>query len=60
MKTPTLFFTLISLFFLAGNNTLAAKAIDVKSPNGEIQVSIDIKDKIYYSVSYDDDLIVKD
>lgn len=60
MKTPTLFFTLISLFFLAGNSTLAAKAIDVKSPNGEIQVSIDIKDKIYYSVSYDDDLIVKD
>ena len=60
MKTPTLFFTLISLFFLAGNNTLAAKAIDVKSPNGEIQVSIDIKDKIYYSVSYDDDLILKD
>lgn len=45
---------------IAGGSNLSAKVIDVKSPNGEIKVSVDVKDKIYYSVSYGNDLLLKD
>lgn len=45
---------------IAGGSNLSAKVIDVKSPNGEINVSVDVKDKIYYSVSYGNDLLLKD
>lgn len=45
---------------IAGGSNLSAKVIDVKSPDGEIKVSVDVKDKIYYSVSYGNDLLLKD
>lgn len=45
---------------IAGGSNLSAKVIDVKSPNGEINVSVDVKDKIYYSVSCGNDLLLKD
>lgn len=45
---------------IAGSSNLSAKVIDVKSPNGALNVSVDVKDKIYYSVSYGNDLLLKD
>lgn len=45
---------------IAGGSNLSAKVIDVKSPNGALNVSVDVKDKIYYSVSYGNDLLLKD
>lgn len=51
---------LLLTLVIAGGSNLSAKVIDVKSPNGEINVSVDVKDKIYYSVSYGNDLLLKD
>lgn len=35
-----------------------AKTIDLKSPNGEIKVTVNVTDKISYSVNYGNDLIL--
>lgn len=53
-------FTLLLTFATACGSHLSAKVIDVKSPNGELNLSINVKDKIYYSVSYGSDLLLKD
>ena len=45
---------LLALAVISGSSVYA-KVIDVMSPNGAIKVSVDIKDRIYYSVSYDND-----
>lgn len=49
---------LIGVFF---SSTLAAeKKVELFSPNKEIEVSLRITDKIYYSVSYNGEVILKD
>ena len=53
-------FALLLTFATAWGSHLSAKVIDVKSPNGELNISVDEKDKIYYSVSYGNDLLLKD
>ena len=53
-------FALLLTFATAWGSHLSAKVIDVKSPNGELNISVDVKDKIYYSVSYGNDLLLKD
>ncbi|WP_320996990.1 glycoside hydrolase family 97 protein [Bacteroides nordii] len=53
-------FALLLTFATAWGSHLSAKVIDVKSPNGELNLSVDVKDKIYYSVSYGNDLLLKD
>lgn len=50
---------LLALAVISGSSVYA-KVIDVMSPNGAIKVSVDIKDRIYYSVSYDNDQLLKD
>lgn len=37
-----------------------AQQLHLKSPNGEIEVAVNIADKIYYSVYYGSDLLLKD
>lgn len=59
MKAYKLFALLLTLATAWGSH-LSAKVIDVKSPNGELNLSVDVKDKIYYSVSYGNDLLLKD
>lgn len=59
MKAYKLFALLLTLATAWGSH-LSAKVIDVKSPNGEMNLSVDVKDKIYYSVSYGNDLLLKD
>ena len=53
-------FALLLTFATAWGSHLSAKVIDIKSPNGELNLSVDVKDKIYYSVSYGNDLLLKD
>ena len=53
-------FALLLTFATAWGSHHSAKVIDVKSPNGELNISVDVKDKIYYSVSYGNDLLLKD
>lgn len=53
-------FALLLTFATAWGSHLSAKVIDLKSPNGELNLSVDVKDKIYYSVSYGSDLLLKD
>lgn len=53
----------ISLFLLALTLTASgmyAKVIDVQSPDGQLKVSVDVTDRISYSVSVGDDLLLKD
>ena len=50
---------LLALAVISGNSVYA-KVIDIMSPNGAIKVSVDIKDRIYYSVSYDNNQLLKD
>ena len=51
---------LLALAVIISGSSVYAKVIDVMSPNGAIKVSVDIKDRIYYSVSYDNDQLLKD
>lgn len=60
MKVIQTAFALLLTFATAWGSHLSAKVIDVKSPNGELNLSVDVKDKIYYSVSYGNDLLLKD
>lgn len=49
---------LLALAVISGNSVYA-KVIDIMSPNGAIKVSVDIKDRIYYSVSYDNNQLLR-
>lgn len=52
---PFYLFAIIS-FLCSGN--ASAKTIDLKSPNGEIKVTVEVTDKISYSINYGNDLIL--
>ncbi|MDJ1467226.1 glycoside hydrolase family 97 protein [Xanthocytophaga flava] len=58
MKIKFLLFVL-SLFTICAEALLAQKAYHLKSPNGTIDVSINITDKIYYTVNYNQDVLLK-
>lgn len=51
---------LISICFWAGLGQLYAQKIDFASPNGEISISLQIADKIYYSVSHNQEELFKE
>lgn len=51
----TFIFLVSSILAMNGQNVL-----ELKSPNGKINVSIKITDKIFYSVSYDDNKLIED
>ena len=56
-KSFSLTVLLLTIFFGSG---FAQKTLELKSPNGAIKVSLDITDKIRYSVSYQNDSLLKD
>ena len=41
-------------------NAWAQKTYDLISPNGEIKVSVRLEDKIYYDISCNDEVLLKD
>lgn len=53
------FFAFIAVFLYCSGNAFAAP-LSLKSPNGELQISIDLKDKIRYNVFYGQDELLKD
>ncbi|GHV20759.1 alpha-glucosidase [Bacteroidia bacterium] len=50
--------TLTILFVFLSCFAFAQKKTEVISPNGEIKIGITISDKIYYNISYNNDLIL--
>lgn len=44
---------------LVSLGTKAQKQLELSSPNGEIKISVNLSDKIYYDVYYGNDLILK-
>lgn len=59
ITTQRWLFTVIAVFLYCSGNAFAA-SFSLKSPNGELQVSIDLKDKIRYNVFYGRDELLKD
>jgi alpha-glucosidase len=53
------FFAVVVLFLFCYGNAFAVK-LELKSPNGELKISVDLKDKIFYNVSYGKDELLKD
>lgn len=60
LKRTLLCLSLTLACLTAGMNPLHAKSMELKSPNGAIKVSIDIKDRIYYNVLYNNDILLKE
>lgn len=48
------------LFCIAFLSICAQKQIELTSPNGEIKVKLNVGDKIYYSILYDNETLLKD
>jgi alpha-glucosidase len=59
MNWKNIFF-LIPLIFISVGKSFAQKTSELKSPDGKIKISIDITDKIRYSVSYNSDNLLQD
>lgn len=57
MKKQNLLTLLIALLCMCAGKA-SAKEINVQSPDGTLKVTIDLKDKIYYSVYSGDDLLL--
>lgn len=53
------FFAVVAVFLFCSGNAFAAQ-LELKSPNGELKISVDLKDKILYNVSYGKDELLKD
>jgi alpha-glucosidase len=51
-------FTVLSFFVLIPQIAIASP-IELKSPNGELKISIELKDGIFYNVSYGQDLLLQ-
>ena len=56
-KTCLILFSLL-VYNFGGTISLFAQNIEVKSPNGEIKLTVSIKDKIYYSVDYNTEVLL--
>lgn len=53
--------TLLFFLLLSGlSGAYAQKKIELLSPNSEVKVSITISDKIYYDISYNNEVLLKD
>lgn len=53
-------FLLILSIFLFSSGLYAQKKTNLESPDGVIKVSITCDDRIYYDISYNDDVLLKD
>lgn len=53
-------FLLILSIFLFSSGLYAQKKTYLESPDGVIKVSITCDDRIYYDISYNDDVLLKD
>lgn len=60
MKRNSWTLLLVIALLSFGLNPLSAKPMELSSPNGEIKVSVSLKDKIYYSVLFNNDILLKD
>jgi alpha-glucosidase len=49
----------IALCFIFCAGSIAAVPLELKSPNGELKISVDLKDKIFYNVFYGQDELLK-
>lgn len=58
-KSFLILFSLLAYCSL-GVVSLFAQKMELKSPNGEIKVSLNVKDKIYYSIDYNNDPLLND
>ena len=58
-KAFLILFSLL-VYNFSGTISLFAQNIEVKSPNGEIKLTVSIKDKIYYSVDYNTEVLLDD
>jgi alpha-glucosidase len=52
--------TLLGCIFLVSFISVQAQKLELQSPDKEIKVSVAIKDTIFYSISYNNDLLLKD
>lgn len=52
------YFLLSGMLLFMVMNVLAAKTIDLFSPNNEIKVTIHLSDRIYYNISYNNDILL--
>ena len=50
---------LLLLFLSIAFGISAQKKAELQSPNGEIKVSLSISDKIYYTISYNNDVLLE-
>lgn len=60
MKNCKTFYILFLILVFFSSTQAAEKKVELVSPNKEIKVSLRITDKIYYSISYNGDVILKD
>lgn len=60
MKNCNTFYILFLVLVFFSSTQAAEKKVELVSPNKEIKVSLRITDKIYYSISYNGDVILKD
>lgn len=60
MKNCKTFYILFLVLVFFSSTQAAEKKVELVSPNKEIKVSLRITDKIYYSISYNGDVILKD
>lgn len=51
--------TIVAVFGFSAAVNAQTKNIELKSPNGGLKVSVNISDKIYYSISSGDDLLLE-
>lgn len=51
--------TIVTVFGLSAVLNAQTKGVELKSPNGGLKVSINISDKIYYSISSGEDLLLE-
>ncbi len=49
-----------AICFSAGIASINAQNYELKSPNGEIKVAVKLSDKIYYSISYENEELLND
>ena len=58
MRTRHKFITLF-LFSVFSGGVFAQKSFELKSPNAEVKIQIELSDKINYSIYYGNDLLIE-
>ena len=49
----------ITMCFIFSSVSLLAAPLELKSPNGELKISVELRDKIFYRISYGQDELLK-